>query len=475
MCTTEQDQATGSSLPLTALQHPIVSTVLNTHHQQLRELAVGLGSPLHIVFPEIFRHNIIDFQQVFITHRLNGRIFYAKKANKARAFATSCAQSGIGIDVASLGELAHSLASGVIGNQIGISGPEKDDALLTLGLRHGCLITIDSLSELHRITAISSAIAQPAHILLRIRPDIQPDSRFGLTHTERIDAVIFCANNSQRIILEGFAFHLNGYCIQQRAIVANELMDYCRDAIAQGLSSCTTVNMGGGLPVQYVATQQWTDFLTHDNTKHYHAQRSLSGYYPYGSPTTSHAALDNILHYCVEPQTTLADKARTHNIDFIIEPGRALLHHAGFTLFEVQGIKPGTSTDNDVIITVRGSNFSLSEQWFNSDYLPEPILLPSSSDTESSAHSNFRGCVAGSTCLESDMITWRKITFNRAVQRGDYMVYLNTAGYQMDSNESTFHNMPIPHKVVIDVVDIADINDTTAERVLRWYLDSNSV
>jgi len=33
---------------------------------------------------------------------------------------------------------------------------------------------------------------------------------------------------------------------------------------------------------------------------------------------------------------------------------------------------------------------------------------------------------------------------------GDLLVYLNTAGYQMDSNESPFHELPLPPKVVVE-------------------------
>jgi diaminopimelate decarboxylase len=51
--------------------------------------------------------------------------------------------------------------------------------------------------------------------------------------------------------------------------------------------------------------------------------------------------------------------------------------------------------------------------------------------------------------LESDLVTWRKIGFPRQVHRGDHLAYLNTAGYQMDSNESPFHDAALPLKAVL--------------------------
>jgi diaminopimelate decarboxylase len=47
------------------------------------------------------------------------------------------------------------------------------------------------------------------------------------------------------------------------------------------------------------------------------------------------------------------------------------------------------------------------------------------------------------------MLTWRKVAFPRRPQVGDLLLYANTAGYQMDSNESPFHELPLPPKVVV--------------------------
>ena len=55
--------------------------------------------------------------------------------------------------------------------------------------------------------------------------------------------------------------------------------------------------------------------------------------------------------------------------------------------------------------------------------------------------------IVGNTCLEIDVLSWRKIGFSRLPQAGDILVYPNTAGYQMDSNESEFHRIPLPEKL----------------------------
>ncbi|CAM5487428.1 hypothetical protein SGRIM128S_07488 [Streptomyces griseomycini] len=49
-----------------------------------------------------------------------------------------------------------------------------------------------------------------------------------------------------------------------------------------------------------------------------------------------------------------------------VEPGRALLDQAGCTVFRVQGVE---ERDGYAILTVDGSSLSLSEQWFESEFL----------------------------------------------------------------------------------------------------------
>ena len=51
------------------------------------------------------------------------------------------------------------------------------------------------------------------------------------------------------------------------------------------------------------------------------------------------------------------------------------------------------------------------------------------------------------------MITWRKIEFKDTPEKGDLLIYYNTAGYQMDSNESMFHKIPLIEKYIVNKND----------------------
>lgn len=453
----QRQASQGFRLP--ARQHARVAALLDVHADTLGVLTNGLGSPLHVILPQCFIENIGEFQRAIADSGLDGTILYAKKANKADAFVRACAAQGIGVDVASGGELTKALAAGVIGENIGLSGPEKTDDLLNVALRHHCLIAIDSLNELQRLASLSANVGASARILLRIRPEHEPGSRFGLTSPEYETALNLCAVQADRIQLEGLSFHLGGYSVRERADCASALIDRCLVARARGLATCRHIDIGGGLPVQYLDPERWQAFLRQDEPRHYHAKKSFGGFYPYGAARHGAQALRDLLAHPVADNESLAHKARRHRIGLIVEPGRVLLDQAGLTIFEVQGVKDRRASEGYAIITVQGSSLSLSEQWFNSEYLPDPLLLGHADDDARA----FAACVGGSTCLESDMVTWRKIGLPRVVEPGDRLVYLNTAGYQMDSNESPLHEARLPLKVVVKLHD-----DDSA---LHWRLD----
>lgn len=434
---------------LTSVRHRLVDSFLKCHAGLISDLLYSIGSPLHFVFPQIFAENALSFKNAFALSGVNGEILFAKKANKSDCFSLACGKMGLGIDVASAGELVKALAGSVKGAKIGISGPEKSEQLLSLAIRHQCLIAIDSLTELERVSFLSSAMGESTRVLLRILPEQQNRSRFGLTPAELSSAVDLCLEKTAAISLEGLSFHLSGYSTEDRAYLAGDAIDLCQIIQARGLMTCRVVNMGGGFPVQYVDPQGWDAFLRQDRSWNYHNQKTFVGFYPYGARIYGDLVLRRILETLLPGGLSLAEKARRSSVSLMIEPGRALLDQAGLSVFMVQGVKDRRNEDGCHIVTVQGSSLSLSEQWFNSEFLPNPVLLPQKNADDT----GFTACVGGNTCLENDMISWRKIRFHRHIQPGDQIVYLNTAGYQMDSNESSFHEAKIPSKISVEFMD----------------------
>lgn len=445
-----------SELRLAPLIDPIVQQFL-AKPELLRSLRDGFGGPLHLLFPEIFRATVDQYRGLLNSLAIPHQILFAKKANKSAAFIQECAYAGIGVDVASVEELAQALKGGISPAAIGISGPAKSRHLLLLAVQHGCLVAIDALDELKHAIACAQNIGRKLRILIRVHPDNHSGSRFGIAQSNLSDIWDEIEGHSDALHLEGLSFHLSGYDLKERAQLAAKLINIAH-ALRHRFPHCRLIDIGGGIPISYVRHDDWSRFKKNQSSDDFHAGKLFGAdYYPYHSTISGVASLEHILTVPLQDGTDLKSLLLSYNMELAIEPGRALLDQAGVSLFSIQGVKDEQGYG---LITVDGTSFSLSEQWFNSEFAPDPLLI--SSQIEPEGQSLYRAAIGGASCLDSDMLTWRKIVFPRRPVRGDLLCYVNTAGYQMDSNESEFHNIPVPQKLCL----------FTRDGTPSWCLDS---
>lgn len=441
---------TDASPALPAVEAPWAGEV-RAHPRMLADIAHAVGGPFHVLYPEQFGDNVLALRAALREAGVGGGVYFGKKANKSGCWLPECVRAGAGVDVASEPELVHALAGGVRGADLVVTGAAKKDSLLWLAIRHQCLIAVDALDELDRILDAAGRTGV-ARIQLRVLPPQDPASRFGLGQAELDEALRRCALASDRVEMEGFSFHLNGYQVLPRARLAAELVDRCVHARALGLAA-SSIDIGGGFAVSYVDEEHWRNYADGYSADWFHAGKRFSHFYPYHQAPAGAAMLAAILRSEVDGGGTVAEKFAATGTRMLMEPGRALLDRTGFSVFGVQGLK---ERDGYAIATVGGLSMSVSEQWKNSEFLPDPVLWP-----DTGAHEPIGVCVGGASCMEYDMLTWRKVPMPRRPQPGDLLVYPNTSGYQMDKNETEFHQLPLPTRVVVDRADGA----------LRWRLD----
>jgi diaminopimelate decarboxylase len=447
-------ELTTSTISLPAIEPYWVQQIL-ADPQLLADIAHAVRGPFHVLYPECFAENLMAFKNALIGAGVEGEVYFGKKANKAACWLSACAEANAGVDVASTPELVHTIGHGVRGEEVMITGATKSEELLWLAVRHRCLIAVDALDELERvITAARSNVT--VRILLRVLPDINPHSRFGLRATELDRALERCVQERERVIMEGFSFHLNGYEVAPRASLASDLVDRCVAARTRGLVA-NSISIGGGFAVSYLDAADWQRFNEYYQDSWFHGNKKFTHFYPYHQTPTGADMLAAILASKVGGgYTSLGVKCAQTGTRLFVEPGRALLDRCGFTVFPVQGFK---KMEDYGIVTVAGLSASVSEQWKGSEYLPEPILWPSAETGDP-----IDACVGGASCLEYDMLTWRKVPFPRAPHYGDLLVYPNAAGYQMDKNETEFHGLPLPARVVV----------SHAGNRFRWRLDERT-
>jgi len=383
-------------------------------------------TPANVIFVDQFIGNINKFKDIFTQYFSRENIFFSCKCNKSLALLKYASEQNCGVEVSSNYELNDALK---FTKKIIASGPAKDDDYLKNSIDNNVIISVDDVEELKRIKKIN----KPVRVFLRISDLLRKVSRFGI-NLNQIDVCLQIISNSM-ITLDGFSFHINNYSLDDRVNAIEEIIDM----IESKNISIKYIDIGGGIPTNYCSKEDFEKFLKVNNKKMYFKERFINDYYPYYSEIADENALDYILK-------NVYKKLNKRKIEIIIEPGRSLLKNVGISIFEVQYVKNLFNGDN--IIVTNGNINCLSEQWFNSDYLIEPKLISRNNNSNS-----ILASVAGNLCLEQDMITWRKIKFDTTPERGDLLVYYNTAGYQMDSNESEFHKIPLVKKYVVKKID----------------------
>lgn len=394
---------------------------------EIYNLFTLFNTPVNVIFADQFVDNINKFKDIFLRYFSHENIFFSCKCNKSNALLKYSSEQNCGIEVSSNYELVDALK---YTKKIIASGPAKDSKYLNNAIKNNVIISVDDIEELKLIKEIN----RPVKIFLRFSDLLGKVSRFGI-NLAQIDLCLEIIANSH-IQLEGFSFHINNYSLDDRIAAVKEIIRM----IDSKKIKIKFIDIGGGIPTNYCSKEDYDKFLKLNNKKMYFKEHFINEYYPYYSEIADEKALDYILKNVYE---MLNEKG----IEIIIEPGRSLLKNVGVSIYEVQYLKKLSNSEN--VLVTNGNINCLSEQWFNSDYLIEPKLIPKNSRRKKI----ILASIAGNLCLEQDMLTWRKIKFDYIPERGDLLVYYNTAGYQMDSNESEFHKIPLVKKYVVKKID----------------------
>jgi len=465
---------------LPAILSPKTKQVLSSP-DLLHDLVDSLGSPLSILIPTGLCDNVTAFRNIFQARGVQERIWYACKVNKSEALLEAASDADIGVDAASLWELRAALGHGIPGPRIGISGPIKDERLLLLAMQHGSTITIDALAEVCTLAQLATrtSAASPVPILVRLSgfaltttgrsepaPTQQPENgRFGLPLGQLGQLFSLLRDPSVACVLElhGFAFHIDNLTVADRVTSFAQVLPVLLEAREAGYP-CYELDIGGGFPVQYISRDDWTAFhhayvdALVQGTPFMFRDKSFGigitgaqapnrgNFYPHDLPAYGgrflQAFLDSRPH---GHDDTVADLLRRHSIRLTIEPGRALIDQTGLTMCRVRGDKLSSGGDPLLVCGMNVSN--LYEQFTGSEYTVDPLLI--SRTPTDDVFQPFTCYLTGNLCLETDMLSWRPITFPRRPQTGDLLAFANTAGYMMDFAESRMHQMPPPRKVAL--------------------------
>ncbi|MEU7957581.1 diaminopimelate decarboxylase [Micromonospora humida] len=385
----------------------------------VRELAAGYGTPAYVLDEDDLRSRARDFRDAFP----DVDVYYAGKAFLCRAVVRMIAEEGLHLDVCSGGELATALSAGMPAERIGFHGNNKSVAELTRALDAGVgRIILDSFTEIDRLTALARERGVRPGVLIRVTVGVEAhthefiataheDQKFGFSLAGgAAAAAAFTVIDEGVLDLRGLHSHIgsqifdtSGFEVSARRVLA--LQAQIRDARGVELPE---LDLGGGFGIAYT---------TQDDP----------------SPP---AELAKRLRKIVDSECAAENLAVPH---LSIEPGRAIVGPAVFTLYEVgtvkdvDGLRTYVSVDGGMSDNIRTALYdaSYSATLAGRASTAEPLLAR----------------VVGKHCESGDIVV--KDEFLPAdVQPGDLVAVPGTGAY-CRSMASNYNHVPRPPVVAV--------------------------
>ncbi|PLZ81980.1 diaminopimelate decarboxylase family protein, partial [Fischerella thermalis] len=152
---------------------PLTAKVNNQDHLEIggcdvTTLVQQFGSPLYILDEETLRTACRQYRESFQRYyKGESQVLYASKAWSCLAVCAIAASEGLGIDVASGGELYTALNAGVSPDKIYFHGNNKSREELRYAIESGITIMADNWRDLQQSVELAGA-QQPVRIMLRV-------------------------------------------------------------------------------------------------------------------------------------------------------------------------------------------------------------------------------------------------------------------------------------------------------------------
>jgi diaminopimelate decarboxylase len=385
----------------------------------VRELAREFGTPAYIFDEADFQARCRDFRDAFA----GAAVFYAAKAFCAKAVVKIIAAEGLNLDVCTGGELSVALAAGMPPERIKVHGNNKSAAELRRVIEAGVgWIVVDSFDEIDRLTALAQELGAKPKVMVRVTVGVEAhthefiataheDQKFGFSLASGA-AFEAAARMVRDDVLEVAGLHshigsqifdTSGFEVSARRVLG--LQHQLRTELGVQLPE---VDLGGGFGIAY--TSQDDPAVPGD--------------------------LAGRMFKIVEQECAARSLPVPH---LSIEPGRALVGPAMFTLYEVgtvkdvDGIRTYVSVDGGMSDNIRTALYdaSYSATLANRSSTADPMLAR----------------VVGKHCEAGDVVV--KDEFLPAdIKAGDFVAVPGTGAY-CRSMASNYNHVPRPPVIAI--------------------------
>lgn len=389
--------------------------ILHIGGKSCYELIEEFGSPLYVMDQATLSANCQAYLKPLQERNLDHTVIFASKANLSVGLAKKLLAEGLGFDVVSAGELHTVLKAGAKAENIYFHGNNKSSFELEMALKNNVRIVVDNDEEFQQIAEIAQALNVQAHILFRIKPEIdahthefirtgQLDSKFGLQKNDTLHYVKKALDHPHLNFL-GLHAHIGSQIFDIKPFEALvERMVTEVTAIKETLGiECSTLNLGGGLGIQYVESED---------------------------PQALDVAVGHLADLYLKSFAAKGMQAPK----LILEPGRSIVATAGITLYTVGALK-----------SIPGIREYLFVDGGMADN-PRPILYQADYTMELANKLNAAKdqcyTIAGKFCESGDILAKDKAL--PSAEKGDIFVVYGTGAYNysMASNYNRSGKLP---------------------------------
>ena len=402
----------------------------------VRQLARDFATPLFVLDEADFRSRAASFRASYAAGSAPATVYYAAKAFLATAVAQWVMQEGLGLDVATGGELAVALAAGFPPERMVMHGNNKSEAEIERALSAGVgLLVIDSLGEVERMAAVAERLGIVPRVLIRVTVGVEAhthefiataheDQKFGLSLASgearaAVDRIVA----SPSLHFAGLHSHIGSQIFDASGfeIAASRIADFAAELAADGIA-VEVLDLGGGMGIAYVP---------HDDPP---------------EVADMAAALDRIV-------VKSCERAGIPVPDLAYEPGRAIVGPAGMTIYEVGTVKPVELDHGEVRTYVSvdgGMSDNIRTALYDADYT---VVLASRESTAAPVLCR----VVGKHCEAGDVVV-RDAWLPGDLAPGDLLAVASTGAY-CRSMASQYNYLPRPA--------VVSVRDGVATVVLR--------
>lgn len=191
------------------------------------------------------------------------RLHYAVKANCEPQILRIIAETGIGADTVSGGEIRMAIDTGFAPEKICFAGVGKTDAEIDFALSTGVgCFNVESVEELQIIAARARQAHRTAAVALRVNPDIDAhthhyittglaENKFGIDR-RLLDKALAIVAESEYLRLRGLHFHIGSQITDNTPFaILCERINRLQDEYNNRGIFFDTINVGGGLGIDY--------------------------------------------------------------------------------------------------------------------------------------------------------------------------------------------------------------------------------